>query len=735
MSNMLKRSLKARLFVTFLIVAVVSVAILGSITYLYGRKILRTQVVSGLVTTSELKDVALRNMLRRANIEFKLLALDYRTADLFEQILSGNGNISALKKEMAEYVGTFTKADPGIEDVFVMDMNGRIVNAIDKAMIGVDESAMDIFTEGKKRIFYKDFYISQFTGRPCWVISGPMMDKTGKRQLGVFAIRYDVKPIFEILESRIGLGESGESYIVNREGVMISNSRFIKDAFLKQRVDTEPVKLMQSKGEIMSGVYKDYRGHDALGASMGEDVNNEFGLGWTIISEIDVNEAFAPVSRLGLTILIVGIVLSMGIAVWAYFIASAIAAPVQRASAVVKRVGDGDLSGNVETSRSEDEIGVLNNSIRATIEYLRTMVTQTLNVAERVSASSQQLSSSAQEMNATTEEVSATVQEISKGTETQAQKVEETQKIMEQMAASVSQVSRSAQETAAQAAKSADVAQKQREASAIGKDKMVEISEAILKAAAVINRLGERSDQIGEIVGVITGIADQTNLLALNAAIEAARAGEYGRGFAVVAEEVRKLAEGSAKAADEIAHLIKEVQKESLQAVNDIKMVSKESIVVRELAQQTEESLLEVVKSVESVAAMIEQVSASSQEQATGARQVSQSVSDIAAVAEETASATEEASASAEEMTASMEEMAASAQELADMGIQLRDLVARFKVSDDASFKPADHSAVKDPERQGDSSKLVKIKQHAAAMRKRFTDMRAGRASKGNVEK
>ena len=255
-----------------------------------------------------------------------------------------------------------------------------------------------------------------------------------------------------------------------------------------------------------------------------------------------------------------------------------------------------------------------------------------------------------------------------------------------------------------------------------------------MKAAAVINRLGERSDQIGEIVGVITGIADQTNLLALNAAIEAARAGEYGRGFAVVAEEVRKLAEGSAKAADEITHLIKEVQRESLQAVNDIKSVSSESIAVREIAQKTEENLLEVVKSVESVAAMIEQVSASSQEQASGARQVSHSVADIAAVAEETASATEEASASAEEMTASMEEMAASAQELADMGIQLRDLVARFKISEDSQAKviaAAEHNETN----RDESSKLLKIRQHAVAMKKRFSDMRASKAQKTDDKK
>ena len=97
--------------------------------------------------------------------------------------------------------------------------------------------------------------------------------------------------------------------------------------------------------------------------------------------------------------------------------------------------------------------------------------------------------------------------------------------------------------------------------------KMKEISQVVDESAKVIEILGKRSEEIGEIVSVITGISDQTNLLALNAAIEAARAGEQGRGFAVVAEEVKNLAEDSREAAERIAKMIKEVQSETAKAV------------------------------------------------------------------------------------------------------------------------------------------------------------------------
>lgn len=90
---------------------------------------------------------------------------------------------------------------------------------------------------------------------------------------------------------------------------------------------------------------------------------------------------------------------------------------------------------------------------------------------------------------------------------------------------------------------------------------MNEIDETIREASGIVQKLGERSQEIGDIVSMITDIANQTNLLALNAAIEAARAGEHGRGFAVVAEEIRKLAEQSAHSAKKIAEMITEIRK------------------------------------------------------------------------------------------------------------------------------------------------------------------------------
>lgn len=336
-------------------------------------------------------------------------------------------------------------------------------------------------------------------------------------------------------------------------------------------------------------------------------------------------------------------------------------------------IAQGDLTQEI-TSK-----GDLANAFNTMTKNLRELVIKVLQTASHVSVSSQQLSSSAQQINATTQEVSSTVQQIAKGAEATAQRVEETSKVMEQMGSAVSQVATSSQQTAAAATQANSSAQSGGEAIKETVKTMEKIFGATGSSSVVVKKLGEKAEEIGKIVNVITGIADQTNLLALNAAIEAARAGEAGRGFAVVAEEVRKLAEGASKSSDEIGSLIKEANKDIESAVKSMEDTNKEVTQGKEIVLKAETAFAEILKAAGNAATMVQQVSAATQQMAAGSKQVVKSIDEIASSAEEAASATEQASASTEEMTASMEEMAASAQELANMSIELRELVGNFK--------------------------------------------------------
>ena len=165
------------------------------------------------------------------------------------------------------------------------------------------------------------------------------------------------------------------------------------------------------------------------------------------------------------------------------------------------------------------------------------------------------------------------------------------------------------------------------------------IAATFSESARLVDALGRRSDQIGEIVGVIKDIADQTNLLALNAAIEAARAGEQGRGFAVVADEVRKLAERTAKATSEISEMIASIQSETRDAVRNMEGGSREVDGGLALAEQAGAALERINASIQQVAAAIRDTAAATHEQAATSRDISGRVESISRMATDNSAA------------------------------------------------------------------------------------------------
>ena len=199
------------------------------------------------------------------------------------------------------------------------------------------------------------------------------------------------------------------------------------------------------------------------------------------------------------------------------------------------------------------------------------------------------------------------------------------------------------------------------------------------ESAATVDTLGQRSQEIGQIVATISGIAEQTNLLALNAAIEAARAGEQGRGFSVVADEVRKLAEQSQEAAQQISSLIVGIQSDTSNAVNSMQQGS---TAVAEGAKSVEDLratfdhirdfVNEVSKEVAGMAEAIHEV-------ADDTQVITDHIAEIDRQGDKVASEMQSVSAVTEEQSAAASEIASASDSLARLAQELQTSLQRFK--------------------------------------------------------
>jgi methyl-accepting chemotaxis protein len=347
----------------------------------------------------------------------------------------------------------------------------------------------------------------------------------------------------------------------------------------------------------------------------------------------------------------------------------------------VGQVADGDLT--VRMNRlSGDELGTLTDNFGQMTDSLRTLVSNISHTAGEVAATSQQLSASSDEAARATQAVSQTIAQLAEGNAQQADAITASAEDAQAMNQTAAGVSTSAEQAAVAAAASASAAGAGRESLQAAVTRVHGLHQSVTASAQTVRDLGSLSDQIGQIVGMIKGIASQTNLLALNAAIEAARAGEHGRGFAVVAEEVRKLASESADSAHEITGMIEQIQAETRRAVDAMERGQIEADESVKLIGQAGSSIEQIVDAVRTTDSEVSVISTAMRDLAASLQRVAVSMEDVSAVAEENAAGAEEVTAAAEEQTASIEEISAAAQNLANMAETLQRLVARFRTGD-----------------------------------------------------
>ena len=328
-----------------------------------------------------------------------------------------------------------------------------------------------------------------------------------------------------------------------------------------------------------------------------------------------------------------------------------ITGPLSEAVEIANRLAAGDLTKSV-TVKGSDEISSLMTAVDNMVKSLRELLGKIKYATENLASGSEQLSASAEEISRGMAGQSSRSTQIATATEEMSQTVID-------VAKNTSNISRISTQTFDQAKDGEGVVKGSVDAVQV-------IASTVAESLQVMQRLGDSSKQIGNIVSVINDIADQTNLLALNAAIEAARAGEQGRGFSVVADEVRKLAERTTQATSQINTMISTIQKEVDRAGAAMSNATSQVETGVEFSRKAGCSFGSILSSVNDLHSMAQQIASATEEMSTVSETIS---SDIQSIAE-----------GSKEISAGSGQIAQASSDLARLATELQSVVRQFKV-------------------------------------------------------
>lgn len=307
----------------------------------------------------------------------------------------------------------------------------------------------------------------------------------------------------------------------------------------------------------------------------------------------------------------------------------------------VDPIAKGDLT--IRASVTDDEVGTIADSYNATVESLRKIVTQVQTASQQVTKTTSQHESSAQSLSEKALQHSETIA-IALG------QIQTTIASIRAVAAKAEQAEVAVQK-AARTVETGDAAMNRTVAGIVG------IRETVAQTAKKVKRLGESSQEISQVVNLISSFAAQTNLLALNASIEAARAGEEGRGFAIVAEEVRSLAQQSAGATAEIEKLVAKIQLGTSEVVAAMETGTEQVVAGTKLVDDTRSSLNQIAAASSQISQLVQEIALAAAEQSQESEAVTQTMKGAATISQET-------SVDAIQVSSSIKKLLAVAQDL-----------------------------------------------------------------------
>lgn len=352
---------------SFFSLAVIISSLSLSFFYAMARKDLKASIYANLELAADSRAEHIKTYLNLLKFSINQLSKSV----VLEEYLKEEENKEKFVLAM-ERVRRTKDANPSIYEFLLTDRTGKVVVSNDVRNIGIDKSGDAFFIGGQKGPYIKDAYFSEDLKRPLITMSAPIFDEKTKVFLGVIAARINITDLDKITTDRAGLGKTGEVYIVNKYGYMITPSRFIKNTFLKQKVDTLNFSNCLLHVGDPSGMRErhviicpNYRGTVVLGTHVYIPE-----MKWCVLAEIEEREVFAPLEQIKIFFVVMLLLVALTAYLVGLFIARTIAKPINRLHEGMEIVGKGNLDYKVGTE-SKDEVGQLSRAFDDMVEELK----------------------------------------------------------------------------------------------------------------------------------------------------------------------------------------------------------------------------------------------------------------------------------------------------------------------------------------------------------------------------
>ncbi len=366
--------LSSKISLYFFITAVTLTCVFLSLFYLQSKSNLEDRIRAHLNTTVQSRARHIETFLHEDKQRIKIIAESDLIESTVEKIIRNPSDSNKLIAKASLLLEDFMKIESKANELFLLNPDGKIIASTKKNNIGTNKSADRYLSEGMRKTSVKDAHYHGNSGEKTYSISTPVRDDNTKEVFGVLVANFKMDGLFEITTDRTGLGETGEIYIVNKDGYMITPSRFSEGAFLKQKVDTENARncllTEDDDGRHVHGanditIAPGYRGVSALGAH--EYIEE---MQWRVLAEIDAEEAFAPLTEIRNVFIILMFVVPVLSMLMGIFISRKITGPIERLSTEVEIIGRGDIDHKVGTD-TNDEIGDLSRTFDKMMKNLK----------------------------------------------------------------------------------------------------------------------------------------------------------------------------------------------------------------------------------------------------------------------------------------------------------------------------------------------------------------------------